>query len=139
MEVCSRPLGGDGVLLPRELPRQRLHGGEKLHAHLPDRIILNLILIPGPLGIQGAAIATCASYLVVFLIRAADVRRFIPFKLYTLGIIENCVILAVQILFMVLELPGWVAVQIIGLAVMLWLNRTPLLSTFNRVLSMRKK
>ena len=40
---------------------------------------------------------------------------------------------------MVLELPGWVAVQIIGLAVMLWLNRTPLLSTFNRVLSMRKK
>ena len=102
-------------------------------------IILNLILIPGPLGIQGAAIATCASYLVVFLIRAADVRRFIPFKLYTLGIIENCVILTVQILFMVLELPGWVAVQIIGLAVMLWLNRTPLLSTFNRVLSMRKK
>ena len=102
-------------------------------------IILNLILIPGPLGIQGAAIATCASYLVVFLIRAADVRRFIPFKLYTLGIIENCVILTVQILFMVLELPGWVAVQIIGLAVMLWLNRTPLLSTFQRVLSMRKK
>ena len=102
-------------------------------------IILNLILIPGPLGIQGAAIATCASYLVVFLIRAADVRRFIPFKLYTLGIIENCVILTVQILFMVLELPGWVAVQIIGLAVMLWLNRTPLLSTFSRVLSMRKK
>lgn len=102
-------------------------------------IILNLILIPGPLGIQGAAIATCASYLVVFLIRAADVRRFIPFKLYTLGIIENCVILTVQILFMVLELPGWVAVQIIGLMVMLWLNRTPLLSTFNRVLSMRKK
>ena len=102
-------------------------------------IILNLILIPGPLGIQGAAIATCASYLVVFLIRAADVRRFIPFRLYTLGIIENCVILTVQILFMVLELPGWVAVQIIGLAVMLWLNRTPLLSTFNRVLSMRKK
>ena len=102
-------------------------------------IILNLILIPGPLGIQGAAIATCVSYLVVFLIRAADVRRFIPFKLYTLGIIENCLILAVQIVFMVLELPGWIAVQIIGLAVMLWLNRTPLLSTFKRVLSMRKK
>ncbi len=102
-------------------------------------IILNLILIPGPLGIQGAAIATCVSYLVVFLIRAADVRRFIPFKLYTLGILENCLILTVQIVFMVLELPGWIIVQAVCLLVLLWLNRTPLMSTFQRVLSIRRR
>ena len=101
-------------------------------------IILNLILIPGPLGVQGAAIATCASYFVVFLIRAADVRRFIPFKLYTLGIVENCLILTVQILFMVLELPGWIIAQAVCLLLLLWLNRTPLMSTFRRVLSMRR-
>ena len=101
-------------------------------------IILNLILIPGPLGIQGAAIATCLSYLVVFIIRAADVRRFIPFKLYTFGIVENCVILTVQTVFMVLELPGWVGVQIGCVVLLTVLNRTPLLSTFKRVLSIRK-
>lgn len=102
-------------------------------------IILNLILIPGPLGIQGAAIATCVSYLVVFGIRAADVRRFIPFKLYTLGILENCLILTVQIVFMVLELPGWIAVQIVCMLLLLWLNRTPLMSTFQRVRNIRKR
>ena len=102
-------------------------------------VVLNLILIPGPLGIQGAAIATCVSYFVVFLIRAADVRRFIPFRLYPVGLAENSVLLLVQIVFMVLELPGWMIVQAVCLLLMLWLNRTPLMSTFKRVLSMVKK
>ena len=101
-------------------------------------IILNLLLIPSALGVQGAAIATCVSYFVVFLIRAADVRRFIPFRLYTAGIIENCVILAVQTVFMVLELPGWIGVQIGALVLLTILNRTPLLSTAKRILSFRK-
>ena len=101
-------------------------------------IVLNLILIPGPMGVQGAAIATCVSYFVVFLIRAADVRRFIPFQLYPVGLAENSVLLLVQIVFMVLELPGWMLAQAVCLGLMLWLNRTPLLSTFKRVLSMRK-
>ena len=101
-------------------------------------IILNLLLIPSALGVQGAAIATCVSYFVVFLIRAADVRRFIPFRLYTAGIIENCVILAVQTVFMVLELPGWIGVQIGALVLLTILNRTPLMSTAKRILSFRK-
>lgn len=34
-------------------------------------IALNFLLIPSKLGVQGAAIATCASYFVVFVIRAS--------------------------------------------------------------------
>ena len=102
-------------------------------------IALNLWLIPSPLGVQGAAIATCASYFVVFLIRAADVRRFIPFRLYPIGLTENSILLMVQIVFMVLELPGWIAVQAVCIALMLFLNRTPLLNTFGRILGMVKR
>lgn len=43
-------------------------------------IILNIILIPSPLGAQGAAIATAASYTVCFIIRLFDTRRYIRFK-----------------------------------------------------------
>ena len=99
-------------------------------------IILNLILIPSKLGVQGAAIATCISYFVVFLIRAADVRRFIPFKLYPIGLAENSILLMVQIVFMVLELPGWIWVQCVCMLLMLYLNRTPVKNTLGRVLGM---
>ena len=99
---------------------------------------LNLVLIPTRLGVQGAAIATLASYFVVFLIRAVDARRFIPFQLYHLGVAENCVLLAVQTVYMVLELPGWKVVQGVCIALLLFLNRVPLLSTLRRVKNIRR-
>lgn len=97
---------------------------------------LNLLLIPSKLGVQGAAIATFASYFVVFVIRAVDARRFIPFKLYTLGVVENAVLLTVQIVFMVLELPGWRIAQGVCIALLLFLNAKPLLASIQRVLRM---
>lgn len=97
---------------------------------------LNLLLIPSKLGVQGAAIATFASYFVVFVIRAVDARRFIPFKLYTLGVVENAVLLTVQIVFMVLELPGWQIAQGVCIALLLFLNAKPLLASIQRVLRM---
>ena len=102
-------------------------------------IILNLILIPSPLGAQGAAIATAASYLIVFLIRAIDARRFIPFKLYTFGVVENCVIHTVHTVFMVLQLPGWLAVQAACIVLMLAINRKPLFATLGRIKNIRKR
>lgn len=99
-------------------------------------VALNLLLIPSKLGVQGAAIATFASYFVVFVIRAVDARRFIPFKLYTLGVVENAVLLTVQIVFMVLELPGWQIAQAVCIALLLFLNSKPLLASVRRVLRM---
>ena len=102
-------------------------------------IALNLLLIPSKLGVQGAAIATFVSYFVVFVIRAADVRRFIPFKLYPLGLAENSILLIVQIVFMVLELPGWIWVQGVCFVLMLYLNRTPVKNTLGRVFGMLRR
>ncbi|MEI3130546.1 MAG: polysaccharide biosynthesis C-terminal domain-containing protein [Oscillospiraceae bacterium] len=45
-------------------------------------IALNALLIPSKLGIQGAAIATFASYFIVFLVRARSAQRLIPFRLF---------------------------------------------------------
>jgi O-antigen/teichoic acid export membrane protein len=84
-------------------------------------ITLNIIMIP-KWGAMGASIATYISYFSVFVIRAATMRRFIPFRMYpvkliintllisaiaaimslwgdtTTGILASCVILAISII-----------------------------------------
>lgn len=44
-------------------------------------IVLNLILIPR-LGIQGAAIATCVSYIAIYLFRMMDTQRYVKLKAF---------------------------------------------------------
>lgn len=69
-------------------------------------ILLNLILIPTELGIQGAVIATFSSYFLVFLIRSKNARKLLPFRLYSQRLTVNCMIMAIQIIWLVGELPG---------------------------------
>lgn len=85
-------------------------------------IILNFILIPSPLGVQGAAIATFVSYLLIFVIRAVNVIKYIPFKMYSKNVIINTVILLVQTVFMVCELPCNILVQVLAILVMAVVN-----------------
>ena len=75
----------------------------------------------------------------MFVIRAVDARRFIPFKLYTVNVLLNCALLAVQTVFMVLQLPGWLYVQAGCIVLMLILNAKPLLATLNRIKNIRKR
>lgn len=57
-------------------------------------IILNIILIPN-FGIQGASIATLASYLICYCIRIFDARRYVPFRVeYRKFILNTVIILA---------------------------------------------
>ena len=58
-------------------------------------IVLNLLLIP-KLGAQGAAIATVASYLLVFVIRAINTRRYVPFSLSLPRMIVSVLLLVAQ-------------------------------------------
>lgn len=51
-------------------------------------IVLNIIMIP-QWGAMGASVATFISYFVVFVIRAATMKMFIPFKLYPVKLIIN--------------------------------------------------
>lgn len=102
-------------------------------------IALNLLLIPSPLGVQGAAIATFLSYFAVFLIRAVNSRKYIPFKLYGGHIAVNTALITVQIVFSVLQLPFWIPVQAVCLLLLAAVNFKFLLPYLTRLISMVKK
>lgn len=84
-------------------------------------VVLNFALII-PMGAMGAAIATVASYAVVYVIRAIDTKRYLKFKLYPVRIIINAVLLTAQIIIMVAEPPYWIAMQGAALLLMLIIN-----------------
>ena len=79
-------------------------------------IALNLRLIP-LMGIQGAAAATFASCLVVFLIRLVSARRLLPFPLSIEKLVLGAAVLSVQTAFILFRWPGWPLVQGAGLAI----------------------
>ena len=58
-------------------------------------IVLNFLMIPW-IGAQGAAVATLASYILVFGIRAANTRRYVPFSLHLGRMTVNLAIVSLQ-------------------------------------------
>ena len=55
-------------------------------------IALNIILIPS-YGAIGASVATYISYVIVFIIRAVTMHKFIPFRMYPVRLIINTVLI----------------------------------------------
>ena len=91
-------------------------------------ILLNLWLIP-EIGIQGAAVATFASCLAVFLIRLVNARRLLPFPLSGGKLALGVGILLAQTVFILLRWPGWVIAQGVGLFILLLLGLPAIFST----------
>lgn len=98
-------------------------------------IILNLLLIPSPLGVQGAAIATVISYFAVFVIRMFNVKKYVPFRLYSGHIIINTCIIFTQAAIMILELKGWIIWQAFCIIALIGSNFRYLLDCLNQILS----
>lgn len=96
-------------------------------------VVLNLLLIPSPLGVQGAAIATFVSYLAVFLIRIVSARRLIPFRLYSGALTINFILLTIQTIFIVFQLPLWQLVQTAAIVLMLLIDYRPLLTGLQKI------
>ena len=89
-------------------------------------IALNLALIPSPLGVQGAAIATFVSCLAVYVIRAVSVRRLISFDTDPLRCALDLIIVSVQAALIVLDVPLWLPVQFASVTALCFINRAPL-------------
>ncbi|MGI6279729.1 MAG: lipopolysaccharide biosynthesis protein [Acutalibacteraceae bacterium] len=85
-------------------------------------IILNFLLIPSSLAVQGAAIATVASYILVFAIRCFNVRKYIPFRLYIGHIITNSLIVFLQSAVLIFEVAGWQIIEAICLVAIILIN-----------------
>lgn len=103
-----------------------------------SNVILNMLLIPR-IGIQGAALATFASYVLVFLARAVSVRRLLPFSLAAPTVALDVLLLAVQAAWLTMRLPGWRLAQAVCLTALLILNMKPLLLAVKNLLGVRRK
>ncbi|MBQ7982079.1 MAG: polysaccharide biosynthesis C-terminal domain-containing protein, partial [Clostridia bacterium] len=97
-------------------------------------VVLNFLLIPTPLGVNGAAIATFASYFVVFIIRAVNARHYIRFNMHPVKLTVNTLLACIQAYCMVAETPFWIVIQIAVLAVIFVLNARPILAGILQVL-----
>lgn len=102
-----------------------------------SNVILNLALIP-TLGVQGAAIATVASYLLVFIVRCISVKRYIPFKLHSLHIALNTIILLIQAVVILKEVPYWIGIEAVCIIAMLVLNFKFFMGFADKILSFLK-
>ena len=100
-------------------------------------IVLNLYLIPTILSVNGAAIATFASYFLVFIIRAVNSQKYIRFNMHPLKLTVNTLLACVQAGSMVLEVPFWIPIQIIILGVIFVINARPIMNGIFRVLKRR--
>lgn len=100
-----------------------------------SNIVLNFLLIPSPLGVQGAAIATVTSYILVFVIRMISVGKYISFKLNVRHIIINTCIIFIQAVVMILEIKGWIIWQTVCGLLLLIVNLKFLLSFITKFLS----
>lgn len=85
-------------------------------------IILNFLLIPTALGVQGAAIATFISYFAIFIIRAINVQKYIPFKLYMPQVLLNTAVILLQSAFMIFSLPFNIPVQVVCAVLLIIIN-----------------
>ena len=66
---------------------------------------MNFILIPS-IGAYGAAIATTISFVVVFIIRAINTRKFVNIKIDWITFIPSCILLAASAAVIMLETAG---------------------------------
>jgi len=97
-------------------------------------VAFNLVLIPTPLGANGAAFATFLSYFIVFIIRAVNTRKFIRFDIHPVKLTLNTLIIGIQTAFMILELPLWIPIQAAAIAVIFIINARPIVNGVFKVL-----
>ena len=95
-------------------------------------IVLNFTLIP-TLGANGAALATFASYFTVFLLRAVDTKRFVKIRFSSLKLALNTILLLIQSLVMIFEVPGWIVIELGITVLMMLLNLKSIFESLSRI------
>jgi len=89
-------------------------------------IVLNLVLIP-KIGAQGAAIATFASYVVVFALRAINTKKFININISPLQMLLNVALMGAMSYIMIADITHYPVYCIVITAVIIVFNTRPLL------------
>lgn len=100
--------------------------------------VLNFFLIP-KLGVNGAVIATLLSYIVVFVLRAVNVRGLMRIDYTPLKLCVNCAVLVLESLLMLFEIGGWQIWCVLLCALVLAINFRDIIGTVLQLLHKRKK
>ncbi|MBE6667534.1 MAG: hypothetical protein E7607_04395 [Ruminococcaceae bacterium] len=99
-------------------------------------IILNFILIP-KYGAFGAAVATLICYILVYVIRAVNTRKYVRFNLHTVRVIINVLLISAQTALWFVNVPyAWIG-QIAIPAFIILFNGRGIIMTAAKIL--RKK
>ncbi len=101
-------------------------------------ILLNLLLIP-KLGIHGAAIATCTSYLVAFVIRTFDARAIVGMKTNWLRIGGNTTLLYIMAYFIFTEPKLYYLYLSAAMIVLVAINSKDVLSALKALLKRKSR
>ena len=99
-----------------------------------SNIVLNFLLIPSALGVQGAAIATVLSYFIVFVIRCFNTTKYIPFKLYGVHITANTLIITLQAVAMIMQVKGYIIIQALCIIALVVINIKFLMGFIKKIL-----
>ena len=101
-------------------------------------IVLNLLLIP-KIGAQGAAIATVVSYLAVFVIRAVNTKKYVPFSLSLPRMSVSIALMVIQTV-LILTFDKYVALtQTVFFVLVSAINLGPVVKGTVKMLKIRKK
>lgn len=101
-------------------------------------ILMNLLLIPR-MGIQGAAVATLASYFLCFTIRAVNARHLIPFGLCAGRLLGSTCLLFLQALLVFYEKPMQPVTQMALFLLLVVENREPFLAAVRNISRLKKE
>ena len=101
-------------------------------------IILNFTLIPS-MGAQGAGIATAISYFAVFVLRAINSKSFMPFNLNSSVLALNTLIVVLQTVLMLLDVPFNYLAQAILVVVLCAINAKSIISALKKILKKLRK
>lgn len=100
-------------------------------------VLLNWLLIP-KMGVNGAALATFISFFTVFVMRVLTTRKIVHIRWTTPLFYMNLIILSIQCVVLLTEVPYWVAVEIALFVLMLAANFQSLLKTMKKILNIRR-
>ncbi len=103
-----------------------------------SNILLNYLLIP-KIGVFGAAIATVASYMLVFVMRAVNSRKYIKMKFNVLKLLLNVSLLSAMCAVMIFEVQYYYPIAALLLIAVVALNMNALLDTALKMLGRKKK
>ncbi len=101
-------------------------------------VVLNLILIP-KLGAQGAAIATAVSYAAVFVIRAANTRKYVKFSLHSVRMVLNLALVIAQSVLILTFDKYLIPIQAAFIVAVLLINAKPFIEAIKYVLGALKR